>query len=160
MVSIVVAMDKNRVIGKDNKLPWHLPADLAYFKSITMGHVIVMGRKTHDSIGRPLPGRKNVVLTRDKTYAAPGCMIMHSVQDVLVKFGDEVIDVIGGAEIIAQFLPYTDKLYMTRIEETFDGDVFFPQINRDDWELISKEKGTTDEKNPYTYDFFVYQRKK
>lgn len=158
MISIVVAMDKNRVIGKNNQLPWHLPADLAYFKSVTMGHAMVMGRKTYEAIGRPLPGRKNIILTKNRHYEADGCIIIHSVQEVLETFADEPLDVIGGAQIISQFLPFTKKLYITKIEESFEGDVFFPKINEKEWNLVSKKQGVTDEKNPYLYYFLVYER--
>ncbi|WP_047152108.1 dihydrofolate reductase [Aneurinibacillus tyrosinisolvens] len=160
MISIVVAMDQNRVIGKDNRLPWHLPADLAYFKAVTIGHVIVMGRKTYEAIGKPLPGRENVVLTRDQAYEAEGCIIVHSVGEALSAFDGKQIDVIGGAQIIAQFLPYTDTIYLTLIEESFEGDTFFPEISEEEWKLVSRKAGIKDEKNPYTYYFLVYKRKR
>jgi dihydrofolate reductase len=159
MISIVVAMDQNRVIGKDNRLPWHLPADLAHFKRLTMGHVIVMGRKTYEAIGRPLPGRTNVVLTQNVNYTAEGCIVVYSVREVLERFSSEPIDVIGGAQIISLFLPFIDMMHLTIIEAEFPGDVYFPEINMAEWELISKQKGIKDAKNPYDYYFFTYKKR-
>lgn len=161
MISILVAMDKNRVIGVNNQLPWHLPADLQYFKRITMGNPIIMGRKTFDSIGRVLPGRENVVLTRSENYSPPGCTIIHSVEEIKTlraERKEEELFVIGGAELFRQVLDFTDRLYITQIEAEFEGDTFFPEINLDEWNLISKEKGIKDEKNPYEYYFLMYER--
>jgi len=161
MISILVAMDKNRAIGVNNDLPWHLPADLQYFKRITMGHPIIMGRKTHDSIGRALPGRENIILTRDKNYSAEGCTVIHSVADIKrlnEERKNEELFVIGGAELFRQVLDFTDRLYITQIEAEFEADTFLPEINLDQWKLISKEQGIKDEKNPYDYYFLVYER--
>ncbi|MCA1030387.1 dihydrofolate reductase [Bacillus timonensis] len=161
MISLIVAMDQNNLIGQDNDLPWKLPADLAYFKKITMGKSIVMGRKTYNSIGRPLPGRHNIVLTKTHDMNVFGCEVMHSVDEVLhhsEQLGNEVF-IIGGAEIFNQFLPFTDKLYITHIEERFSGDTYFPKVNMEEWELISREKGPKDNKNPYDYFFAVYRKK-
>lgn len=160
MISIVVAMDKNRVIGKNNQLPWHLPADLAFFKKVTMGKAIVMGRKTHESIGRPLPGRENIILTKNRDYQAEGCTIIHSVDDVfdLEKTENGEVCVIGGAEIFKEVLACSDRLYITEIDHEFDGDTFFPPIKESDWTLVSKEQGPKDEKNPYDYYFAIYER--
>lgn len=161
MISIVVAMDKNRVIGKDNQLPWHLPADLAFFKKVTMGKVIVMGRKTYESIGRPLPGRKNIILTKNKNYVVDGCNVIHSIDDIftLEKTEAEEICVIGGAEIFNEVLTSVDRLYITLIDDEFSGDTYFPALNESDWELVSKEKGPKDEKNRYDYYFTIYTRR-
>lgn len=160
MISIVVAMDINRVIGKNNQLPWHLPADLAFFKKTTMGKPIVMGRKTHESIGKPLPGRQNIILTRNKNYEAEGCTVIHSVDEIfsLEKNEQDEICVIGGAEIFKEVLPCADRLYITTIEHEFEGDTYFPPINESDWVLVSKEKGPKDDKNPYDYYFTIYNR--
>lgn len=161
MISLIVAMDNNRVIGKDNQLPWHLPADLAYFKKTTMGHSIVMGRKTFVSIGRPLPGRENIIVTRNHSFQAEGCTVIHSVDDIKViasKRKEEVF-VIGGAEIFQATLPFADRLYMTKIDAHFPGDTFFPSFDETEWQLISSKKGLKDEKNPYDYTFLVYERK-
>ncbi|HHW37031.1 MAG TPA: dihydrofolate reductase [Bacillales bacterium] len=160
MISIVVAMDKNRVIGKNNQLPWHLPADLAFFKKVTMGKAIVMGRKTFESIGRPLPGRENIILTKNRDYRAEGCTMIHSIDDVfdLEKTENGEVCIIGGAEIFNEVLTCTDRLYITEIDHEFEGDTFFPLIKESDWTLISKEKGPKDEKNPYDYYFTIYER--
>lgn len=158
MLSILVAMDSQHLIGKDNKLPWHLPNDLKYFKQVTMGHTIVMGRKTFESIGKPLPGRKNIVITRNKNYHPDGCRVIHSITKIKEMNDKEEIFIIGGAEIFKETLPIADRLYITEIHETFEGDTFFPEFNLSDWKLISKEKGIKDEKNRYDYDFCIYER--
>ncbi|RFB16869.1 dihydrofolate reductase [Bacillus sp. HNG] len=160
MISLLLAMDKNQLIGKDNDLPWRLPADLAYFKRVTMGHPIIMGRKTYDSIGRPLPGRENIIVTRDTSYKAEGCKVIHSI-DEIVKMSEETeqeLFVIGGAEIFKEILPYSDRLYITVIDEEFEGDTYFPAFDKAEWQVISKEKGIKDEKNPYEYTFLVYEK--
>ncbi|MCL6585986.1 MAG: dihydrofolate reductase [Anoxybacillus sp.] len=161
MISLIVAMDNNRVIGKDNQLPWHLPADLAYFKKTTMGHPIVMGRKTFVSIGRPLPGRENIIVTRNRSFQAEGCTIIHSVADIktIASERKEEVFVIGGAEIFQATLPFADRLYITKIDAHFPGDKFFPPFSETDWRLVSSTKGPKDEKNPYDYTFLVYERK-
>lgn len=160
MISVIVAMSKNRVIGKDNKMPWHLPADLAYFKRTTMGHTVLMGRKTFESMGRPLPGRKNVILTRQKDYHPEGCTVFHSIDEALSAFTGENLFVIGGAEIIKEFLPVVDRLYLTLIDEEFEGDTFLPELNLEEWVERSKTEGKTDEKNLYAHTFYVYDRKR
>nr|WP_026696042.1 dihydrofolate reductase [Peribacillus kribbensis] len=160
MISFLVAMDKNRVIGAENQLPWHLPADLKYFKEVTMGHAIIMGRKTHDSIGKPLPGRENIVLTRQRDYQAEGCRIIHDAADVKkLRNVPEEHFVIGGAEIFSLLFPEADRLYITEIEDEFRGDTYFPEMDEKGWTLVSREKGPKDEKNPYDYYFCVYERK-
>lgn len=161
MLSLLVAMDKNRVIGKNNDLPWRLPADLAYFKKVTLGHPIIMGRKTHESIGRVLPGRQNIILTRNETYEAEGCTIIHHIDEIkeLGAKNKEELFVIGGAEIFQEVLPFADKLYITFIEEEFEGDTYFPEINEAEWQEIAREKGPRDDKNPYDYYFCVLEKK-
>lgn len=158
MISLLWAMDENRAIGRNNQLPWHLPEDLKYFKRVTMGKPIAMGRKTYDSIGRPLPGRENIVITRNQGITIEGCTVIHDVKD-LVKRDDEELFVIGGAEIFKEILPFADRLYVTEIREEFEADTFFPEYNLSDWELIESTPGMKDEKNPYNYEFLVYQRK-
>ncbi|MEB3101584.1 dihydrofolate reductase [Ferviditalea candida] len=157
-ISIIVAMDRNRVIGKDNKLPWRLPAELAYFKKVTMGHPVIMGRKTHQSIGRPLPGRNNIVMTRDSGYQAEGCQVVHSIDESLRLIGEREAFVIGGAEMIRLFFSHTSKLYITWIDHEFEGDTFFPDFDETQWTLVSEKPGITDDNNPYTYFFRVYKR--
>ncbi|MDP9740555.1 UNVERIFIED_ORG: dihydrofolate reductase [Bacillus sp. B2I3] len=161
MISLIVAMDQNRVIGKNNKLPWHLPADLQYFKKVTMGHPIVMGRKTFESIGRVLPGRENVIVTRNQEFKAEGCVVLHDIAQIKM-FADnheEEVFVIGGAEIFKEILPFTDRLYITEIHETFEGDTFFPEIDENEWDEISSLPGNIDEKNRFTHDFIILQKK-
>ncbi|MFY4776836.1 dihydrofolate reductase [Metabacillus sp. RGM 3146] len=161
MISFLLAMDKNRLIGKDNDLPWRLPADLAYFKKVTMGHKIVMGRKTFESMGRPLPGRDNIILTRDPSFEQEGAEVIHSAEAFLkqVQESEEEIFVIGGAEIFKWFLPYCERMYITEIGEEFEGDRYFPEVDEGEWEVNSRIKGIKDEKNPYDYEFLIYNRK-
>ncbi|WP_419393769.1 dihydrofolate reductase [Cytobacillus praedii] len=161
MISLMWAMDNNHVIGYNNQLPWHLPEDLKFFKSTTMGHPIAMGRKTWESIGRPLPGRENIVITRNPEFLCEGCTVLNSVEALLEysrQKADEIF-VIGGAEIFKLILPDADKLYLTRIYDEFKGDTFFPELNMEEWSLLSREQGIKDEKNPYDYEFMIYKRK-
>lgn len=158
MISMIAAMDRNRVIGQDNRMPWHIPADLAYFKKITLDHPVIMGRKTFESIGKPLPGRENVILTKKKDYQINGCLILHSTSDVLTYSKDKDVFVIGGAQIYQTLFPYTNRLYITFIAAEFLGDSFFPEINPQQWELIAKTPGERNERNPYEYYFLVYAK--
>ncbi len=160
-LSIIAAMDQNQLIGKQGKIPWSLSADLKYFKKTTMGAPIIMGRKTFESIGSPLPGRKNIILTRNKDYKAEGCEVVHSKDKILDEFlqKKEEAFIIGGAEIYKQFLAYCDNLYLTIIEDQFSGDTYFPEIDWEKWDKISEQKGTTDSNNPYSYSYHIYQRK-
>lgn len=162
MISFILAMDENRVIGKDNQLPWYLPEDLKYFRRVTMGNPIVMGRKTFDSIGKPLPGRENIILTRNQDYACDGCTVFYHIDDFLTacrEHPDKEYFVIGGAEIFNVLLPNVDRLYITQIHHQFDGDTYFTTLEMNDWELVSREQGIKDEKNPYDYEFLKYDRK-
>jgi len=161
MISFIVAMDQNRVIGKDNQLPWHLPADLKFFKKVTVGHPIAMGRKTHESIGKPLPGRKNIIVTRNLDYQSEGCTVIHSVEELMqyVKQKDKEVFVIGGAQLFNQLFPVADRLYITEIEFEFEGDTYFPEFTDSEWTLTTREQGVKDEKNPYDYSFNIYDRK-
>lgn len=163
MLSLIVAMDKNNVIGKNNDMPWHLPNDLKHFKETTLGHTMIMGRKTFDSIGRVLPGRKTIVLTRNEQKFPEGVDVIHSLEEALAMIKEnekEEIFVIGGGELFKEMLAYADKLYVTVIDEAFEGDVYFPKIDLEIWEEVSKEKGLKDEKNKYDYYFIEYNRKK
>jgi dihydrofolate reductase len=161
MISIVVAVADNNVIGKDNQLIWHLPADLRYFKQKTLGHPMIMGRKTFESIGKPLPGRTTIIVTRQEGYTVEGCLVAHSVQEAIQKAKelDEQVSIIGGAEIYKQALPHVDVIYLTRVHHTFDGDTFFPELNEAEWEHISAEPHEPDEKNKYPYTFLELRRK-
>jgi dihydrofolate reductase len=158
MISLIVAMDRNNLIGKNNDLPWRIPADLAYFKKVTSGSTVVMGRKTYESIGRPLPNRMNIILSRND-FQAEGCQTLHSMEELKVfQESDEEMFIIGGAHIFNEALPMADYLYLTFIDEEFEGDTYFPAINHKNWELISEEKGPKDEKNPFNYYFRKYKR--
>jgi dihydrofolate reductase len=160
-LSIIAAMDKNQLIGNQGAIPWKLPADLQHFKQITMGSPIIMGRKTFESLARPLPGRTNIIMTKNKNYSADGCLIVHSAAEIFKKFlnKEEEAFIIGGEEIYKTFLPYSNKLYLTMIDNEFSGDTYFPEINWQNWLKLAEEKGTTDSNNPYSYSYHVYQRK-
>jgi dihydrofolate reductase len=155
MVSLVVAVGKNYVIGKDNKLIWHLPADLKFFKQVTMGHHMIMGRKTFDSIGKPLPGRTSVVVTRNRDVKFPeGVLIAHSLDEAVELCGnDPEICIIGGAQIFEESMKIADRIYLTMIHQEFDGDVFFPKPDPSIWKEVKREDHEPDEKNPYHYSF-------
>lgn len=159
-VSLIVAMARNRVIGKNNTLPWHLPADLKHFKALTMGHHIVMGRKTYESIGKPLPGRTTVVVTRNAGYAPPGVITVNSLEAALAACGnDEEIFVIGGAELYRQAIELADRIYLTEIDADISGDAHFMEFDRKLWNEIGRVSHALDEKNTYQYAFVVYDRK-
>ncbi|HET7627236.1 MAG TPA: dihydrofolate reductase [Bacillales bacterium] len=160
MISFLFAMGKNHVIGKDNAMPWHLPADLAYFKKLTVGHSVIMGRKTFESIGQALPDRRNIVVTTNETFKAEGCEIVHSVREALdLVNGEDEAFVIGGAKLFEAFYPYADRLYVTAIDESFEGDTFFPEIDAERWKQTYIKPGERNEKNPYDYAFLVYDRR-
>jgi Dihydrofolate reductase len=158
MISLIVAMAKNQVIGKGGQLPWQLPADLAYFKRLTTGHPVIMGRNTFESIGKPLAGRKNIVITRDSNFQKEGCIILRSLDAALDFCNGKEVFVIGGAQIYREFLPYADRLYITFINEAFAGDSFFPEFDWSAWRLISKIKGDKNEQNPYDFSFLIYEK--
>jgi dihydrofolate reductase len=163
-VSILVAMASNRVIGQKNALPWHLPADLKHFKSLTMGHGIVMGRKTFESIGRPLPGRLNVVITRQKNYLVDGALVVHSIDEALqICKNNKAINgegfIIGGAKLYQQTLSLCHRMYITEIQQCFDGDTFFPTFDPDEWVEAAREKHSSDNGNELAYDFVMLDRK-
>ena len=158
-LSIVVAMDDNRLIGSKNQLPWHLPADLAYFKKLTTGKSILMGRKTYDSIGRPLPNRRNIVITRNANISIPGCEVVSSIDHALeLTKEDSEVMVIGGASLCEQLLPKVNRLYITKIDGEFEGDVFFPKYDDFDWLEVSCESHPKDNSNAYSYKFIVLDR--
>ena len=158
-ISIVVAMAANRVIGRDNQLPWHLPADLKHFKQTTMGKPILMGRKTWESIGRPLPGRTNIVITRDENYDAPGCVVVHSIEAALQATEQHAeVMIIGGADFYRQVLPRTDRIYLTRINEDFEGDTLFPELISSEWQQVEQIDCDADDNNPHSYSFITLDR--
>lgn len=157
--SLIVAATLNGVIGKDNQMPWHLPADLAWFRQNTTGKPVIMGRKTFESIGRPLPKRINIVLSR-KPYEYEGVIWKESLESALeaVKESEEIM-LIGGGELFKQYLPYADKLYLTQIQADIDGDTFFPLLNWDEWEIEFEQYREKDEQNPYACRFLILRKK-
>ena len=161
VISFLVAADEGNVIGKDNKLPWHLPADLKYFKNLTWGMPVVMGRKTFESIGKPLPGRTSIVITRNKAWAFEKVLVAHTI-DEAVQFaaerGVKEVFVIGGAEIFTTTLPNAGRIYLTRIHHRFEGDVFFPEMQASEWQLVNSHTHQPDEKNGYSYTFETWER--
>lgn len=156
IISIIAAMGRNKVIGKNNCLPWKLPADMKRFKELTMAKPVIMGRKTFESIKKPLPNRKNIIITRDKDYQAENCIIVHSVKEALKSTeGNEETMIIGGAEIFKEFLPMANKMYLTLIDEVFEGDAYFPDYNESDWKEVYKEEYESD---GYKYAFVNLER--
>ena len=158
MLNLIVAVAHNNVIGMAGKMPWHLPAELAYFKRITMGHPIVMGRKTFDSIGRPLPGRRNIVVTANQAWRHEGVEVAGSIETALSMIEDSSAFVIGGATLYAAALPVANRVYLTAIDATVDGDTFFPELAPETWREVSRERREQDEKNAYDVDFVVFER--
>ncbi len=153
-------MAQNRTIGINNTLPWRCPEDLKRFKALTMGHHMVMGRKTFDSIGKPLPGRTTVVVTRNRNLKIDGCLILHSLEEALAACrGDAEIFVVGGAELYKQALPMADTLYITEIRQEVEGDAYFPEFDKAQWQETSREKRRQETPQPLEYDFVTYQRK-
>ncbi len=159
MISLIVAASTNNVIGVQGDLPWRLSDDLKRFKAITMGKPIIMGRLTWESIGRPLPGRLNIVVTRQPGYSAEGCDVVASVDEALEAAGavPEVM-VIGGGDIYRQLLPRASRIYLTRVEAEIDGDTFFPQLDETEWELLASEAHEADDKNAHAFTFLTLQR--
>ena len=161
LLSIICAMDKNRLIGKNNQLPWHLPADLAFFKQSTLGKPVVMGRNTFESIGKPLPGRQNIVVTSNPEWQASGCDVATSIDGAieLAMSADEIM-LIGGASLYEQTIDIVDKLYLTLIDFEFEGDTWFPEYRPDQWAIESIVENTPDTKNQYSFTFVNFLRDK
>jgi dihydrofolate reductase len=162
MVSLLVAYAQNRVIGKDNDLPWYLPADLKRFKELTTGQTVIMGRKTFDAIiarnGKPLPNRTNIVITRDPDYAFEGALVAHSIPEALVQVAsDQENFIIGGAQIFEQSLPLADRIYATEVQADIDGDAYFPELSAE-WHEVGRESHKADEKNNFDYDYVTYEK--
>ena len=160
LLSAIVAISENNIIGRDGHLPWHLSADLKHFKAITLGHHILLGRKNYQDINRPLPGRINLVLTRDPQFEAPGCIVCHSLNDAIAvaeKAGETELFIIGGAEIYRMALPFCEKLYLTRVQASIEGDVEMPPLG-EGWVKVSEDYGESDEKNDFPYAFQVFER--
>lgn len=162
-ISLIVAVDEGNAIGKDNKLPWHLPADLKYFKAQTWGLPVVMGRKTFESIGKPLPGRTSIVITRNTTWAFEKVLVVHTLPEAVAaaqNLGVKEIFIIGGAEVFETALPLAGRVYRTRIHHRFDGDVFFPELPVNDWQRINSHTHAADAKNSFACTFEIWERKR
>ena len=159
IISLIAAMDENRLIGVQNGLPWHLPADFKHFKAVTMGKPVIMGRKTFESIGRPLPGRTNVVISRNG-FIAEGVVCVDNIDAALeqVKDAEEVM-IIGGASFYEQMLPKAERMYLTHVKATCEGDAWFPEFDPAEWEVIKSERFNADEKNNYSFEIIEYQRR-
>lgn len=164
IISLIAALAKNRVIGKNNDLPWRLPDDMKYFMETTKGHCVIMGRKNYDSLPlkfRPLANRTNIVITRQQNFKAEGCIVVHSMEDALNvarQHQEKEVFVMGGAEIYAQALPLAHRLYLTQIDATIEGDTFFPAVDLGVYKELSRRKHSADQKHPYAFDFVVYER--
>ena len=160
IISFVAAMGKNKVIGKNNSLPWSMPADMKRFKELTMGKLIIMGRKTFESIGAPLPRRINIIITRDHEYEAEGCIVAHSADEALnaAKSAEEAM-VIGGSQIYKEFLPRANRMHLTIIDADFEGDAYFPEYRIEEWEETAYEEHERDAENKYNYAFITLERK-
>ncbi len=158
-ISIIVAISENNAIGKDNQLLWHLPADLKHFKEITTGHTIIMGRKTYDSIGKPLPNRRSIVITRNSHLKIEGVEVVTNLKDAIeLCKADEEAFIIGGAEIYHQALPFTKRIYLTRVHQEYEADTFFPTLNPTDWKEMNANNNQADEKNNVAYTFSTLER--
>jgi dihydrofolate reductase len=158
IVSIVVAIAENNAIGNNNQLLWHLPADLKHFKNITTGHTVIMGRKTYDSVGKPLPNRRNIIITRQDISIA-GCQVVKSIEDALaLAAGEQEVFIVGGAEIYKQSIHLTDRIYLTIVHQKFDADTFFPEIDYNDWTQTARTDHQPDEKNKFPYSFITLDR--
>ena len=160
IVTIVVAMGENNAIGKNNELLWYLPKDLRHFKTITKGHTVIMGRKTFESVGKPLPNRRNIIITRNTDLAIEGTEVVHTLEDALkLCKQDEEVFIIGGAEIYKIAMPHTDKIYLTVVHENFEADAFFPEIDHNLWLETASEKHLPDDKNNLSFTFSTLERK-
>lgn len=165
-LSMIVAAAQNRVIGRENALPWYLPNDLKYFKQTTLGKPIIMGRKTYESIGKPLPGRTNIVITRQEGYQPEGVKVVHSVEEardlaenVCLIDGQTEAMIMGGAEIYTLALPHADRLYLTEVHADVEGDAYFPEYDKSEWQEVSRENFSAEGANPYDYSFVVYDKR-
>jgi dihydrofolate reductase len=161
IISLIAAVDENGGIGLDNQIPWHLPADLARFKELTMGHHLVVGRKTFQSIGSALVGRQMIILTRNPGFEAPDCFTAAGIDEALhmaETAGEDEVFIIGGAEIYQESLPLADRLYLTRVHTCLEVDTYFPKINKDDWEIVAEEYHPGDENNLIPHTYYQYHR--
>jgi len=162
-IALIAALSENRVLGKDNELVWHLPKDMRWFKTKTMGYPVVMGRKTFESFGNPLPGRTNIVITRNPDYQAEGTIVVTSLDAALAeaaRYHTDTIFVAGGAEIYRQALPLADTMYLTHVHAQVEGDAFFPEFSEVEWQPVATESVPADEKHAYPFDFVTWKRVK
>lgn len=159
MITIIAAIGKNRELGKDNDLIWHLPNDLKRFKKVTSGHDVIMGRKTFESLGRPLPNRTNIIITRNKNYKAEGCIVVNSLEAALNTATDANPYILGGGNIYSQAIKIADVLDLTLVDAELEADVFFPEIDTEIWKETSREDFKADEKHEYNYSFVAFKRK-
>ena len=159
LISLIVAMAQNGVIGRDNALPWRLPADLKRFKAFTLGKTVLMGRKTFESIGRPLPGRDNLVLTRDRRWLASGVIVVHSVEQALTQAGDKELVAIGGAQIYRLLMPFARRIYLTHVHADVPGDTFFPDFDPTQWDDVECRMHPADEEHAYPVTFVTLERR-
>lgn len=162
--SIIVARADNRVIGKDNQLIWHMPHDLKFFKTTTSGHYVLMGRKSFESLGKPLPNRLNIIVTRNQDYAAEGALVVHSLQEALQLAEDQKqqeVFILGGGEIYKQALDkgWVDRIYLTEIKDSFEGDTYFPELDKNQWNETHREEYQADHQNPHDYAFVTLEKK-
>jgi len=161
IISLVAAASDNNVIGINGALPWRMPADMKFFKNLTLGHTVIMGRKTYESMGKPLPGRKNIIITRNNFFKADGCTVFNSLEQAFTMFADEnEVFVIGGAEIYRLALPLANKIYLTKVHCVVEGDAHFVEPSEKEWVLIKQIDYLADEKNPFSYSFIELVRKK
>lgn len=164
IISLIAALSENRVIGKNNDLPWHLPDDMKYFMQTTKTHHVIMGRKNYDSIPekfRPLPNRTNIVVTRQKNFIAPGCIIVHSIEkglEIAKQNGETETFIIGGSEIYNQGFPLATRLYLTEIQAHIEGDTYFPKFDKSQWKEVSRKHHLTDDRHKFPFDFVVFER--
>jgi dihydrofolate reductase len=164
IVSLIAALTKNNVIGKNNDLPWHLPDDMKYFMQTTKGHYVIMGRKNYESIPekfRPLPNRTNIVVTRQKNFLAPNCIVVNSLEEGLSlarEAGQQEAFIIGGAEIYSRSLDYAHRLYLTEIHGEIEGDTYFPEFEKPDWKEVSRRHHAADERHAFAFDFVIYEK--
>ena len=159
--SLVVAVAENGVIGRDNQLPWRLPEDLAYFKRVTMGHPVLMGRRTYESIGRPLPGRRNIVVTNNREFSAPGCIVVHSLEEAWKAAGDaDEVSIIGGTALFQATLPLADRIHLTEVQASVEGDTFFPHFDRREWRETEVMRHGADARHAYPFRIVVLDRRR
>jgi dihydrofolate reductase len=162
VISLIAAASENNVIGRGGELPWHLPKDLQYYRLRTLGHPIIMGRKTFESIGKPLPGRRNIVVTRRRDFSSQGCDVVHSLEEALALVRDDPsgeVFVIGGGEIYGAALTHVRRIYLTRVHATIEGDAYFPEVDWSEWREVSRERHEADPEHTYAFTFLVFERK-